>query len=65
MQIENYGTQPPIKGVCKSSAVWARQGGAIFPLIYLQRPKWIKNDEAWKKVVESVRIALPVGFEIT
>jgi len=52
-------------GVCKQSAVWASEGrGGWYPLFFLQRPKWIKSDSAWKKIVESVRMDLPKDMEI-
>ena len=55
----------PIQGVCKQSAVWASDGNSgLYPLVFLQRPKWIKNDEAWAKIVASVRLDLPYGTEI-
>ena len=64
MKIESYSVDAPISGICKQYGVWAQEGNAVAPLIYFQRPKWIKDDAAWKKLVESVRLGLPQGFEV-
>lgn len=36
----------------------------IATLVYLQRPKWIKDDEVWKKIVDSIKLELPLGFDV-
>jgi len=38
--------------------------GVHWPLVYLQRPKWITNDSVWAKIVDSVRLNLPKNFEV-
>jgi hypothetical protein len=60
MKPTSYCTQKPSKGICKQSAIWVTEGGRTAPLIYLQRPKWIKDDDVWEKIVESVSIDLPM-----
>ena len=67
MKITHYGLDAPAKGLYKQHVIIARDKAedGYFPLIYLQRPKWIKDDAAWKKIVESVQLKLPKGFEVT
>jgi len=65
MKIESYSTNRPVAGICRQYGVWAQEGSVTSPLIYLQRPKWIKDDAAWLKIVESIRLELPQGFEVT
>ena len=56
----------PISGICKQPALWAVLTGehcnASFPLIYFQKPKWL-NESSFLKIVKSVRLDLPRGFE--
>ena len=60
MKPKSYSVNGPINGICKQHAVWVNSGSVSAPLIYLQRPKWIKNDEVWNEIVKSVRIDLRV-----
>lgn len=64
MKVTHYHTAKPVSGICKQHAIWGREGSISSPLVYLQRPKWIKDDAAWEKIVESVRLNLPRGFEV-
>jgi hypothetical protein len=64
LKLTHYGVDGPVKGICKQSAVWGREGHSAAPLVFLQRPKWIKDDLAWKKIIESIQLRLPKGFEI-
>lgn len=41
----------PIKGVSKSHALWVESGVRFQPLVYFQKPKWIKDDAAWEKFI--------------
>jgi hypothetical protein len=34
------------------------------PIVYFQRPKWIKDDAIWQQICDSIDIKLPAGFEI-
>lgn len=34
------------------------------PIMYLQRPKWITDDARWNILCKSVRLDLPMGFEL-
>ena len=64
MKAKSYEVTGPINGVCKQSAIWIKDVCCISPLVYLQRPKWIKDDAIWNEIVSSVRINLPVGKEV-
>lgn len=65
MKVTHYHTSGPIPGVCEQHAIWCRgKGTETVPLVFLQRPKWVKDDEAWQKVVEAVSLKLPRGFEV-
>lgn len=63
-EIRGYQVCGPIAGVCKQSAVWVEGQTAdgvncLTPIVYLQRPKWIKDDHVWEKICESVTINIP------
>lgn len=66
MKVKSYSINDnPIPGICKQSSEWATDGSnGVWPLVYLQRPKWIKDDAAWARIVASVRLELPSGFEV-
>ena len=64
MKVKSYSVSGPIDGLVKQHAVWVEEGSFLAPLIYLQRPKWIANDAQWLEIVNSVRITLPVDFEV-
>ena len=64
MKIENYHVSQPIEGLVKQYAIWVGDGSTrIAPLVYLQRPKWIKDDKVWEHVVQSIRLELPKGYD--
>lgn len=62
---DSYFISNPVEGLCKSYGAWGMSDNVCTPLIYFRRPKWIKDDECWDKIVKSVRINLPEGFEIS
>ena len=65
MKVTHYHTSGPVGGLCKQSAIWGRgRTTASAPLVFLQRPKWIKDDEVWRKIVNSVHLKLPREFEV-
>lgn len=64
MRITRYHISGPVKGLWKQSAIVGSSGVYSSPLVYLQRPKWIKDDEVWKKIVESIQLNLPVDLEV-
>jgi len=64
MKVETYAVSGPIAGVCKQCAIWGGDGAQHMPLVYLQRPKWIKCDLAWERIVESIRLTMLQGAEI-
>ena len=41
----------PIKGVSKSYGLWVESGVRFQPLVYFQKPKWVKDDTAWEKFI--------------
>ena len=64
MKIESFCVEGPIKGLVKQHAIWAYGDGTVIPLAYLQRPKGIANDAQWLTIVASIRLQLPVDFEV-
>jgi len=55
----SYSVASPISGLCKQSAVWISNGkGSTWPLIYLQRPKWITSDSTWAVIVRAVKLEM-------
>jgi hypothetical protein len=64
MKIESFYPCKPVKGLFKTDAIMVSEGNISSPLIYLTRPKWIKDDAIWEKIVASVGISLPYGFEV-
>lgn len=66
MKVSAYAVSSPWPKVCKQWSVMAKdEQGTYWPLIYLQRPKWIEDDSAWEKICESIQLKLPKGFEVT
>ena len=65
MKVTHYHVSGPSSGICKQSAVWVRGKDDVhWPLIYLQRPKWITDDSVWNRIVASVRVNLPRNLEV-
>ena len=65
MKITHYHLSGPIHPLCKQSAIWVRgKESGLIPLIFLQRPKWIKDDAVWEKIVKSIQLRLPKEFEV-
>lgn len=56
MNIESYSICRPVKGICKQWAIWGNSGSKTYPLVYLQRPKWIDSDEGWETLMRSIRL---------
>ena len=48
----------PAKGVRKSYALWVESGVRFQPLVYFQKPKWIKDDAAWEKFIRGAFTAI-------
>jgi hypothetical protein len=48
----------PIKGVRKSYALWVESGVQFQPLVYFQKPKWIKDGAAWEKLIRGLFMAI-------
>ena len=42
----------------------AKPDNVYTPLVYFQGAKWIKDDACWEKIVSSIRLQLPNGFEV-
>ena len=66
MILGRYGTSGPVSGLRKQNAIvgYAQEGNYMSTILYLQRPKWIKDDDVWQKICDSVRLDLPQGMEI-
>ena len=66
MKIKTYsltGACSPLwKGDCIIASDTKVTG--MCPIIYLKRPKWIKDDAAWEALCKSIRLDLPTGFEL-
>ena len=54
----NFFLSGPVKGVRKSYALWVESGVRFQPLVYFQKPKWIKDDAAWEKFIRGVFMAI-------
>ena len=58
----------PIKGICTRPGLWVEDTGMSMPLVYFQKPKWIKDDTAWEKflrdVFVNVRLVDPEGYAL-
>ncbi len=65
MKVDSYSVElMPTPGLWKRPCVLAHEGNKAAPLFYLQRPKWIKDDADWSRIVRSIELRLPGGFEI-
>jgi len=66
MKITRYSICRPVEGLCKSWAIWGggEKNGSASPLAYLTRPKWIKDDASWEKIVNSIKLDLPSETDI-
>ncbi len=56
--LESYSICEPIKGVCKSRAIWGNSGNKTFPLVYLRKPKHL-TEEQFKDIVGYLSLSLP------
>jgi len=36
----------------------------LFFGLIIKRPKWVKDDKAWRSILSSIKIELPQGFEV-
>lgn len=67
MKVTHYATSGPTPGLRKQSCILgrgAKPDNVYTPLVYFQRPKWIKDDACWDKIVQSIRLQLPRDFEV-
>ena len=64
MKVTHYHIEKGVTGLCKQHAIWGRDGNACAPLVYLQRPKWIKDDAVWEQLVNSIQLKFPKGKEV-
>jgi hypothetical protein len=67
MKITRYSICRPVEGLCKSWAIWGGgdEDGSTSPLVYLARPRWIKCDASWEKIVNSIKLSLPADTQIS
>ena len=47
----NFVLSGPIKGVSKSHALWIEDGVTSIPLVFLRKPKWVTNNDAWVRFI--------------
>jgi hypothetical protein len=66
VKIEKYFVSMSCKPITKGPAIFGAENeiNDWRPLVYLKRPKWIKNDDDWEQICKSVRIDLPKGFQV-
>jgi hypothetical protein len=66
MKVSHYSIAGPWPGVCKQYSIMAREAksNGYSALVYLQRPKWIKDDACWQKIVDSIHLNLPKDYEV-
>jgi hypothetical protein len=66
MKVHRYNIGGPVEGLCKRDALWVtdKKGTITAPVIYFQRPKWVKDDAVWRRLLASIEIKLPQGFEV-
>ena len=64
MKIESYSVCAPIRGLLKRDTIMGCEENRHAPLVILQRPKWIKSDADWGKIVSSIKLTLPLNTEI-
>ena len=56
----SYSVEGPIRGICKSHAIWANVGGESVPIVYLRKPKFVAHD-LWEPIVRSIRLTVTRG----
>jgi len=39
-------------------AIWGHSSSCISPLVYLRRPKWIKDGACWSDIVNSIMFSM-------
>lgn len=62
MKPTKISKEGPIKGITKQSGFWAHSDkNSMSPLVYLQRPKWIKDDASWSRIVAGITIDITQG----
>ncbi len=54
----------PQHGLSHGHAIWATRGSVAAPLVYLRRPKWIKDDASWQAILDAIEFQLPQGIVI-
>ena len=65
MKLESYYVGGPVKGLCKSYAIWGTDvEGSSYPLAYLKKPKWIEDVVIWENIIKSIELRLKQNFEI-
>ena len=48
----------PIKGVSKTYALWVEDGATSVPIVFLRKPKWVANNDAWEKFIRGAFTAI-------
>jgi hypothetical protein len=60
----SYSLCGPQDGLSQGHAIWASSGSLAVPLVYLRRPKWIKNDASWQAILDAIEFKLQQGIVI-
>ena len=63
VKIKSYTISPDgVKGFCKRPVILGSNGINGLPLCYLQKPKWM-SDEQFRIVVHGIKLNLPSNIE--
>ena len=65
VKVKTYSKSGPLPSLFSQHCLLASDGTKTRPLVYLQRPKWIKDDAQWSRICAAVTITLPNEFEVT
>lgn len=64
MKVEKIEICGPVNGLWKSHAICIQEGNSSAPIMYISRPKWIKDETKWKEIVNSLQLSIKAGTEI-
>lgn len=63
MLVNHTFISKPVKGMVKQWGLWVMEGNQIAPLVYFQKPKWIKESQ-WAEIVNAIEINLPKNYRV-
>lgn len=64
VHFEMTGATPAASGWPKRPCLWLRKGSALYPLMYLQKAKWL-TDEQFTAVLDGLKLSLPASLAST